>query len=167
MEFPVTFSNQEEVDAFYAKRVAKDIKRADRDIRAKIEDEFAASNSGAEEYRKRAEEAETALLRRDAKDVLREMGVDETRHDLVLKHADLGDVPDAGDPANRTHAIRRRIKDTHGVVPELFGEESRVQEKGLDTSVRTEDEPITEEALAQMSREERLSNFHRIIDAFR
>jgi hypothetical protein len=154
MEFPITFNDQAEVDAFYAKRVAKDVRRQDRD-------------SGADEYRRRAEEAETALLRRDAKDVLREMGVDETRHDLILKHADMVDLPDTSDPANRAHAIRRRIKDTHGVVPELFGEDHVIVEKGVDTSVRTEDEPITEESLQQMTREERLSNFHRIIDAFR
>lgn len=144
MEFPLTVNSQEEFDNIVKNRISREKEKWEKD-------------SGIAEANERARTAESAaygrVLKRDARDVLKSMGVPENRHERIIKNADLPDKPDKdGEPDRK--AIEDSFKTLHGEVPELFGEGARVEETALDTggsSGGDQDAPLTRERVENMS----------------
>lgn len=148
MEFPITINNQDEYDNIVKNRLTRE--------REKWEKE-----SGIAEANERARTAEGAaygrVLKRDARDVLKGMGVPENRHERIIKNAALPEKPDKdGEPDRK--AIEDAFKTLHGEVPELFGEGVRVEETALDTGGSSaggdQDAPLTRERIEKMRPEE-------------
>lgn len=155
MDFPLTVNSQEEFDNIVKNRISRE--------REKWEKE-----SGIAEANERARTAEGAaygrVLKRDARDVLKGMGVPENRHERILKNADLPDKPGKdGEPDKQ--AITTAFKDLHKEVPELFGDGARVEETALDTGGSTttdQDAPLTRERIEKMGPSEINSMWDRV-----
>lgn len=154
MEFPVTIQDQDQFDGLVKNRIARE--------REKWEKE-----SGIADAHERANKAETdayrRVLRRDARDVLRGMGVPDNRHERIIGNATLPDQPgEDGEPDKA--AITSAFKDLHGEVPELFGEGARVENTALDTGGSGDqgDGPLTREQVENMSPQEINSMWDRV-----
>lgn len=154
MEFPVTIQDQDQFDGLVKNRIARE--------REKWEKE-----SGVADAHERANKAETEgyrrVLRRDARDVLRGMGVPDNRHERIIGNATLPDQPgEDGEPDKA--AITSAFKDLHGEVPELFGEGARVADTALDTGAGDDDRdaPLTRERVENMTGDEINSNWDRV-----
>lgn len=146
MEFPITINNQDEFDNMVKNRITRE--------REKWEKE-----TGIADAHERAQKAESAaygrVLKRDARDVLKGMGVPESRHERILKNATLPETPgEDGEPDKA--AITAAFKDLHKEVPELFGEGARVEETALDTGGTNggQDAPLTRERIEAMTPQE-------------
>ncbi len=84
------------------------------------------------------------------------MAVDPARHDKILK---LADIPEDGDAKK----MRQAFKDLHGEMPEVFGENAQVRNKGVDTTGSdTSTGPLTREQVDKMSPEQINSNWDRV-----
>lgn len=155
MEFPITINSQEEFDNQVKSRIARE--------REKWEKE-----SGIADAHERANKAESAgyqrVLKRDARDVLKGMGVPENRHERIISNAKLPEkAGEDGEPDQQ--AITAAFKDLHKEVPELFGEGARVEETALDTGGDGQtngDGPLTREQVENMSPREINSNWDRV-----
>lgn len=154
MEFPVTINDQAEFDNMVKGRIAREREKWEKD-------------SGIADAHERAEKAERAaygrVLDRDARDVLRGMGVPENRHGRILKNAELPDKPgEDGEPDKS--AITSAFKGLHKEVPELFGTEARVEDTALDTGGAGDagDGPLTREQVENMSPREINSMWDRV-----
>jgi hypothetical protein len=127
MEFPI--ETQEQFDALVKNRLARE--------REKWEKE-----TNVDEYRQRAESAESAAFSRvqsrDARAILHAMNVSKERHGRILKLADMPTAPGAdGEPDRK--ALVEAFKSLHGDMPEVFGEGATVAETALDTSTGDQD----------------------------
>jgi hypothetical protein len=144
MEFPI--STQEQFDEAIKSRLSRE--------REKWEKE-----TNIDEYRQRAESAETAAFSRvqsrDARQVLTSMNVPKERHGRILKLADMPTAPgEDGEPD--TKALVAAFKSLHGDMPEVFGSEATVEETALDTSTGDQDTdaPLTRERIEGMDADE-------------
>ncbi len=147
MEFPATFQSQEEFDQAISGRINRE--------RDKIKKE-SGGNEELESAQSRVSELEGEIQRRDAKAVLSEMAVDPARHDKILK---LADIPEDGG----AKVMRQAFKDLHGEMPEVFGENAQVRDKGVDTSGSDDSTgPLTREQVDQMSPQQINSNWDRV-----
>jgi hypothetical protein len=159
LEYPIQINSEEELNALYHQRYAKDLRKAERGDQ-ELQDKLQEALARADAAERRAYDR---LLERDARGLLTEMGVDPARHDRLLKMVDLQDVPPtaSGDPDRRS--LTQRVKALHRDLPEVFGSEATVQDHGLDSSVRTDTEAeISEERIRNMSAEEINSNWDSI-----
>jgi hypothetical protein len=165
MEFPLTVSSQEEFDELVRGRLER--------ARSQWEGEhgIAQARDAAREASSRAEAAEARarhkLAVRDARAILKDMGVSETsRQERILKLADLENVTFSEDEPNEKD-LRRAIKAVHADLPEVFGEDVSVLEGAADASQGSDGSgaaaPITsEEQIEAMSSEQINSNWDRI-----
>jgi hypothetical protein len=165
VEFPLTVSNQEELDQLISGRLER--------ARSQWE-----SEGGVAEARKQAEAAEARaqaaeararerIGQRDARALLAEMGVAERgRQDRILRLTDLTAVSydDQGEPNAKD--LRDALKLVHKDVPEVFGEGVQVIDSPADAgegSSASADAPITsEEQLAKMGPDEINSSWDRV-----
>jgi hypothetical protein len=144
MEFPI--NTQEEFDQAVKDRLVREKSRWEKEV-------------NVDEYRQRAEQAETnafARIRdRDARQVLTGMNVPKERHGRILKLADMPTAPgEDGEPDRK--ALVEAFKSLHGDMPEVFGEGATVADTALDTSIGDQDQdaPLTVERVEAMSAEE-------------
>jgi len=144
MEFPIT--TQEEFDAAIKDRLTREKEKWEK-------------NTNIDDYRQRAEQAETdafsRVQSRDARQVLQGMNVPKERHGRILKLTDMPTAPgEDGEPDRR--AIVEAFKSLHGDMPEVFGEGATVAETALDTSTGDQDQdaPLTTERIESMSPDE-------------
>jgi transketolase len=135
MEFPVSIENQEQFDALVKNRLTRERERWEKE-------------TNIDEYRQRAESAESAAFSRvqsrDARQILHGMNVPKERHGRILKLAEMPTAPgEDGEPDRK--AMIEAFKDLHGDMPEVFGAEATVAESALDTSTgeRDTDAPLT------------------------
>lgn len=154
MEFPITINDQDEFDGIVKNRIAREREKWEKD-------------SGISDAQERATKAEKdaygRVLRRDARDVLKGMGVPENRHERIIGNATLPDKPgEDGEPDKP--AIASAFKDLHKEVPELFGEGARVEETALDTGGAGSDQdgPLTREQVENMSPQQVNSMWDRV-----
>lgn len=144
MEFPIT--TQEEFDAAIKDRLTREKEKWEK-------------NTNIDEYRQRAEQAETdafsRVQSRDARQVLQGMNVPKERHGRILKLADMPTAPgEDGEPDRR--AIVEAFKSLHSDMSEVFGEGATVAETALDTSTGDQDQdaPLTRERIEAMDADE-------------
>jgi hypothetical protein len=144
MEFPI--NTQEEFDAAIKDRLQREKSRWEKE-------------TNVDDYRQRAEQAESAAFSRvqsrDAKQVLSRMNVDPQRHGLILKLADMPTAPGQdGEPD--TKALVEAFKSLYGATPEVFGESATVEDTALDTSTGDSDQdaPLSVERIESMSPDE-------------
>jgi hypothetical protein len=142
MEFPVTIEDQDQFDDLVKNRLTRE--------REKWEKE-----TNIDEYRQRAESAESAAFSRvqarDARQVLTSMNVPKERHGRILKLADMPTAPgEDGEPDRK--AMVESFKSLHGDMPEVFGAEATVEDTALDTSTGDQDTdaPLTRERIERM-----------------
>ncbi len=140
MEFPI--ETQEQFDDLVKNRLVRERERWEKE-------------TNVDEYRQRAESAESAAFSRvqsrDAKALLHGMNVPKERHGRILKLADMPTAPGAdGEPDRK--ALVEAFKALHGDMPEVFGSEATVAETALDTSTgdRDTDAPLTRERIERM-----------------
>jgi hypothetical protein len=122
MEFPIT--DQEQFNEAIKDRLAREKDKWEKSV-------------NIDEYRQRAESAESAAFSRvqarDAKALLHGMNVPKERHGRILKLAEMPTAPGAdGEPDRK--AMVEAFKSLHGDMPEVFGEGATVAETALDTS---------------------------------
>jgi hypothetical protein len=144
MEFPI--ETQEQFDDLVKNRLVRERERWEKE-------------SGVDEYRRRAESAESAAFSRvqsrDAKALLHGMNVPKERHGRILKLAEMPTAPGAdGEPDRK--AMVEAFKDLHGDMPEVFGAEATVAETALDTSTGDQDTdaPLTLQRIERMDADE-------------
>lgn len=146
-EFPATFESQEEFDTAISSRLTRE--------RDKIKKE-SGGNEELESAQSRVAELEGEIQRRDAKAVLSEMAVDPARHDKILKLADMPEDVDA-------KKMRQAFKDLHGEMPEVFGENAQVRDKGVDTSGSDDSTgPLTQAQVESMTPEQINGSWDRV-----
>jgi hypothetical protein len=164
MEFPLTLESQEEFDELVKGRLdrARQTWEAEGGI-AQARDEAREASSRAEAAEARARHK---LAVRDARGILKDMGVDErARQERILRLADLDKVgyDDEGEPNEKD--LRRSIKAVHADLPEVFGEDVSVLEGAADASqgsAPSATEITSEEQIEAMSSEQINSNWDRI-----
>jgi hypothetical protein len=166
MEFPLTLESQEEFDELVKGR----LERARQQWEA--EGGIAQARDAAREASSRAQAAEARarhkLAVRDARSILKDMGVAETsRQERILRLAELDKVgyDDEGEPNEKD--LRRSIKAVHADLPEVFGEDASVLEGAADASQGSAAPGSTttitsEEQIEAMSSEQINSNWDRI-----
>jgi hypothetical protein len=144
MEFPI--NTQEEFDQAIKDRLVREKSRWEKE-------------TNVDEYRQRAEQAETnafsRIRDRDARQVLTGMNVPKERHGRILKLADMPTAPgEDGEPDRK--ALVEAFKSLHGDMAEVFGSEATVQDTALDTSTGDQDTdaPLTTERIEAMSPDE-------------
>jgi hypothetical protein len=137
VEFPITYSSQEEFDAAISGRINRE--------RDKIKKE-SGGNEELESAQSRVSELEGEIRTRDARAVLDSMNVTEAgRQDRIMR---LMEWPETADEKS----LKAAFKATYDELPEAFPEGATVKDKGVDTSV-TDDStgPLTQAQLDSMS----------------
>jgi hypothetical protein len=133
MEFPLQIEDQEAFDELVKGRLDRARQEWER------QGGIAEARDQAREADSRAQAAEararSKLATRDARGILREMGVaDGVRQQTILRLADFDNVgyDDQGEP-NEKH-LRTAIKTVYKDLPEVFGENATVLDGAADAS---------------------------------
>jgi hypothetical protein len=137
VEFPITYSSQEEFDAAISGRINRE--------RDKIKKE-SGGNEELESAQSRVAELEGEIRTRDARAVLSGMNVTEAgRQDRIMR---LMEWPETADEKS----LKAAFKATYDEIPEAFPEGATVKDKGLDTSGSDDSTgPLTQAQLDSMS----------------
>jgi len=152
VEFPLTLENQEQLDALIKTRLER--ARAEQSQRI-AELEAAVEEAQAAGYQR--------ILQRDARNLLGSMNVATSRHERIMRLAELGDVAKTEDGEPDIRTLERKFKELYKEMPEVFGPDAKVEEVGLDTSGRNGGaDELTREKIESMSPDEVNSNWDRV-----
>jgi hypothetical protein len=148
VEFPITYSSQEEFDAAISGRINRE--------RDKIKKE-SGGNEELESAQSRVSELEGEIRTRDARAVLDSMNVTEAgRQDRIMR---VMDWPETADEKS----LRAAFKGLYSEMPEAFPEGAQVKDKGVDTSGSDDSTgPLTQAQVESMSPEQINSNWDRV-----